>query len=150
MTDKNFTAYCGLYCDDCVRYNSKASYLADELLKEIEKTHLTEYANVKKLHTKEFSYFDSMISLLKTLKNIKCETPCRLGGDGCGGNCEIIACIKNKAIEGCWECGNFKSCEKLDFLKPFHGDSIINNLEMIKTYGIEAWAKYREKCYPWI
>jgi hypothetical protein len=150
MPGKSLTAYCGLYCGDCIRYKSKASDLANELLIEIEKTHLTEYAEVKKHHTKEFSNFGSMVSLLEALKNIKCETPCRMGGDGCGGNCKIIACVKAKSFEGCWECNVFESCEKLDFLKPFHGDSIINNLKTIKAHGIDTWAKFREKCYPWM
>jgi len=29
--DKELTAYCGLYCGDCIRYNSKASTLAYDL-----------------------------------------------------------------------------------------------------------------------
>ncbi len=46
MKEKDLTAYCGLHCGDCIRYRSRASELADELLKEIEKTKFTEYAKV--------------------------------------------------------------------------------------------------------
>ena len=150
MKEKDLTAYCGLYCGDCIRYKSRASDLADELLGEIEKLHFFQYANVKKIHTKEFENFDILISSLKAISNIKCDLPCRLGGDGCGGSCEIIKCIKYKQIDGCWECNDFEKCGKLDFLIPFHGDSPINNLRQIKKHGIASWAKYRSKCYPWL
>ena len=91
-----------------------------------------------------------MISSLKVISEIKCKIPCRLGGDGCGGACEIITCVKNKSHEGCWECNDFEECDKFDFLKPFHGDAPINNLRKIKEHGISNWAKNRDKCYPWL
>jgi hypothetical protein len=98
MNDKILTAYCGLYCGDCVRYKSKASGFANELLNEIERLHLSEYASVKQAHTKEFKNFDTFISSLNAISKIKCEIPCSLGGDGCGGSCEIIKCVKNKSL----------------------------------------------------
>jgi len=150
QNERNFTAYCGLYCGDCIRYKSRASDVANELMKEIDKFHFTEYANVKRTHTKEFEKFDSFISTLRAISDIKCNIPCRLGGDGCGGKCEIIKCVKDKAFEGCWECNSFKKCEKLDFLKPFHGDSPLINLRKIKEFGMDNWVKHREKCYQWL
>ena len=150
MKEKDLTAYCGLYCGDCVRYKSKASDLADELLNEIERLHLSEYANVKQTHKKEFSYFSTLISSLKALSEIKCGIPCRLGGDGCGGSCEIARCIETTSFEGCWECNEFEKCNKFDFLKSFHGEAPVNNLRKIKKHGLDNWAKYREKCYPWL
>jgi len=87
---------------------------------------------------------------LKAISELNCKTPCRLGGDGCEGSCEIIKCIKEKAFEGCWECDSFEKCEKLDFLKPFHGNAPAHNLRKIKEIGIDNWAKHRDKCYPWL
>lgn len=150
MKEKDLTAYCGLYCGDCVRYQSKASDLSDELLNEIEKKHLSDYANVKQTHTKEFENFDTLIVTLKAISKLKCELPCRLGGDGCGGSCEFIQCVKDKSIDGCWECKEFETCSKYDFLKPFHGEGPINNLRLIKKHNINNWASYRDKCYPWL
>lgn len=150
MKERDLTAYCGLYCGDCIRYQSRASELADELLKEIEKTKFTEYADVKRSHKKEFENFDIFIPLLKVISEIKCERPCRLGGDGCEGECEVIKCVRGKEFEGCWECNDFKECTKLDFLKPFHGNTPVNNLRKIRELGIENWAKHRDKCYPWL
>jgi hypothetical protein len=148
--EQDLTAYCGLYCGDCVRFQSKASDLSDELLDEIEKQHLSDYANVKKTHTKEFENFDTLISTLKAISKFKCDLPCRLGGDGCEGSCEIIKCVKDKSIAGCWECKEFETCGKFDFLKPFHGEGPINNLRLINKYGLSNWAPFRDKCYPWL
>lgn len=147
---KELTGYCGLYCGDCIRYQSTASELADELLNEIDKSDFAEYAKIKRAHKKEFENFESFISLLKAISAIKCEVPCGLGGDGCGGTCEIIECVSAKGFAGCWECNDFEKCDKFDFLEPFHGDAPLKNLKIIKKLGIENWAKYREKCYPWL
>jgi Protein of unknown function (DUF3795) len=149
MTDADLTAYCGLYCGDCIRYKSKASDLADELLKELEKTQFKYYAKVKQSQIQDFDHYDPMLKLLGHISKLRCEVPCRLGGDGCIGSCEIIACVKDKSFGGCWECSEFETCESLAFLKPFHGDTPRNNLRKIKEFGISAWAKHRGKCYPW-
>jgi len=150
MTKKDLTGYCGLYCGDCLRYKCRASELAIELLNEIDSHHFIEYVSVKRAHTKEFENFDSLIASLKAISGINCVTPCGAGGDGCGGSCEIIKCIKKMNLNGCWECNDIEVCGKLDFLKPFHGDSIISNLKKIKEHGVANWAKFRDKCYPWL
>jgi len=150
MKEKDLTAYCGLYCGDCIRYQSKSSDLANDLLKELKRQQFSEYAKVKRIHIKEFEYFNLLISSLKAISDLKCEIPCRLGGDGCVSSCEIVRCIKEKSYEGCWECSEFEFCNKLDFLKPFHGDGPLKNLRRIKELGIESWVTYREKCYPWL
>jgi len=107
MKENGLTAYCGLYCGDCIRYGCKASDLADELLHEVRRVSFAEYANVKKIHTKAFGDFDAFIETLNAISQIKCDTPCQLGGDGCGGSCSIKACVNSKLIDGCWECDTF-------------------------------------------
>jgi hypothetical protein len=148
-TKKNLTAYCGLYCGDCIRYQSKVSALAKNIIKEFEEIKFAEYAKVKKLHMPQMEGYETMIKVLQAVSQIKCETPCRLGGDGCGGYCPIIKCVKNKSLEGCWKCAEFENCDRLDFLKPYHGDAPLKNLRKIREMGVDSWAEYREKCYPW-
>jgi hypothetical protein len=148
--DRNLTAFCGIYCGDCIRYKCRASNLVSELLNEIDRLHFAEYAKVKSAYTKEFEDFDSLIATLKAISGIKCEIPCRLGGDGCGGTCEIITCVKTKGFEGCWECDEFEECDKFGFVKHFFGDAPLINLRLIKKLGIDDWSKNREKCYPWL
>lgn len=146
MKEKDLTTYCGLYCGDCPRYNARFSDLARELLHEFENTHFSEFAKLL-----EFEHYDHAISLLKVLPGLKCEIPCRLGGDGCGEfPCEVKRCVINKAIEGCWECDDFAECPKRDFLKPFCEEAPTKNLRKINAYGIENWASHREKQYPWM
>lgn len=150
MKDKDLTGYCGLYCGDCIRYRSKAAHLAAALLEEISQTHFAEYAEVKKAHAKAFENFGSLVGLLKAISDLNCEIPCGAGGDGCGGNCAIIACKNERGLDGCWACDDVARCDKFEFLKPFHGDAPLRNLRKIREQGIDHWAEGREKCYPWL
>jgi hypothetical protein len=63
----------------------------------------------------------------------RCKKGCRNGG----GNpfCKIRACCQKKGFEGCWECTEFETCNKLDFLKPVHDDAHTKNLKIIKKKG---------------
>jgi hypothetical protein len=49
MTEADLTAYCGLYCGDCIRFGSRVFGLADELLEEFEKTQFSRNARVKQV-----------------------------------------------------------------------------------------------------
>ena len=150
MAESDLTGYCGLYCGDCIRYRCRASVLASDLMKEFEKTQFATYARVKQSQIPDFQHYEGMVSLLAHISRLRCEAPCRLGGGGCTGSCRIIECVKGRSFEGCWECSEHEVCEKLDFLKPFHGNTPIYNLGKIKEFGLKAWAKHRGKFYPWL
>jgi len=145
MSEMDLTTYCGLYCGDCIRYRAEFSDLADNLLKEFERVRFSEYAKVYGVE-----HYDDAISFLKMISLLKCEKPCRLGQEGTKRKCEVKQCVKAKGYEGCWQCDDFEKCGKLDFLKPFCGKAPINNLRKIKEVGIDNWAKFREKQYPWL
>jgi len=144
-----FTAYCGLYCRDCIRFQSKASKLAEKLIEEFNVKNYSKYSEIKKETAHEFKAYEACVSLLSTISQFSCDVPCRAGGDGCGGKCKIIQCVKEKTIAGCWECSIFENCNKLTFLKPMHQTSFMENLKLIKKHGIDNWEKHRKKCYPW-
>ncbi len=148
--DKTLTAYCGLYCGDCIRYKSKAADLAHELLNELKRIEFEKYAKVKRASVQAFERYGEMIKVVKAINTLKCDIPCRLGGDGCDKPCEIIKCVHLKDLAGCWECDECEGCDKLEFLKPFHGDGPQKNLKKIKKYGLDNWAIHREKIYPWL
>jgi hypothetical protein len=148
--DKVLTAYCGLYCGDCIRYKSKAADLALEFLNELKRVNFENYAKVKRNSVKEFECYDEMIKGMEAINNLKCNTPCRLGGDGCSKPCEIRKCVPSKNLKGCWECTEFEECDKFEFLKPVHGDGPKKNLKKIKKYGLDHWAIHREKIYWWL
>jgi hypothetical protein len=42
---------------------------------------------------------------------------------------------------GCWECGDFETCSKPDFLKPVHGDATIKNVRRIRKHGVADFLK---------
>ena len=124
--------------------------MAADLLKELENAQFAEYARVKQSQIPDFQHYEGMVNLLAHISRLRCEVPCRLGGDGCSGSCPITECVKGKSFEGCWECSEYEACGKLDFLKAFHGDAPLRNLGVIKTLGLRTWAKHRAKCYPWL
>ena len=47
--------------------------------------------------------------------------------------------IRHCIIAGCWECAEFETCTKLDFMHPVHDDGHIKNLNIIKKQGLEAF-----------
>lgn len=149
-TEAELTAYCGLYCGDCLRYRSKAADLAWDLLSETQAVQFDKYAEVKSTSVKELKHYKACRQVLEAIAKLKCSTPCRAGGDGCLGPCEIKGCIQAKKLEGCWQCDEFEVCGKFEFLKPFCGDIPKDNLRKIKKYGLNSWAKHRGKSYSWL
>ena len=148
--EKLLTAYCGLYCADCIRYKSTASDLAKELVDVLEETKFAEYAKVKATSVKELNQFGKLESALKAIEALKCEKPCRMGDNECTEVCEILKCVQSKNFEGCWECDRLESCDKFEFLKPFHADTPKINCGLVRKYGLDNWSVHRTKCYPWL
>lgn len=145
MNETALTTYCGIYCGDCPRYQARFPDLAAALLEELAGIHFSEFAKIFGL--KEY---DAVISFLKRISGLKCATTCREGQDGSNGLCQAKQCAQAKAFDGCWECDDFETCSKLEFLKPFCGDAPIQNLRIIKQYGLGNWAPHRKKQYPWL
>ena len=44
LQERALTAYCGLSCGDCIRYKSKASELASQLINELVKINFDNYS----------------------------------------------------------------------------------------------------------
>ena len=147
--EKGLTAYCGLYCGDCIRYNSKASKLAYDLKEELQRVKFDKYAEVKSLSVKEFKHYKECCEVLDAITGLLCTNTCR--GGGCPTfKCKIIECCNTKGLLGCWECNEFENCKELDFLEPFHGDLPKKNLRKIKELGLEKWLEHREKFFKWL
>lgn len=149
-TENELTAYCGLYCGDCLRYRSKALGLAQDLLCELQAVQFDKYAEAKSASMKEFGHYEECCRVLDAMVSLRCDTPCRFGGDGCSGPCEIKRCVQAKKLDGCWECDEFERCSKFEFFGLFHGDTAKENLRKIKEYGLNSWARHRGKFYSWL
>jgi hypothetical protein len=144
------TACCGLYCGDCLRYRSKVVELARDLMKELQLVRFDRYAEVKSASVKELEHYEECHQVLGAIVKLGCDTPCRVGGDGCLLPCEIKSCVQAKKLEGCWECAVFERCSKFEFFGVFHGDTAKENLRKIKKYGLSKWVEYRGKFYSWL
>ncbi|UCH51207.1 MAG: DUF3795 domain-containing protein [Chloroflexota bacterium] len=149
-TEAELTAYCGLYCGDCLRYRSKVTASARDLMSELKAVQFDRYAEVKSASVKELENYKGCCQILDAIANLRCDTPCRSGGDGCLQPCEIKSCVQVKKLAGCWECGEFEECGSFEFFRPFHGDNAKENLRKIKEYGLNSWARHRGKFYSWL
>jgi len=153
--ERELTAYCGLYCGDCIRYRSKLSILARDLLGELQNTEFDKYADIKSSSAKQqdavkqFKHYRECCEVLEAITALQCNTPCRVGGGCVTFSCEILECCQKKGFEGCWQCEIFEGCEKLESLKSIHGDSPQQNLKQIKELGLDRWAEHRCKPYIW-
>jgi hypothetical protein len=141
-TDENnvaLIAYCGLYCGDCFGYTGRRADLVRDLREKLRKTMFERTAELISL----FSFFDLFknykhcYEVLRTIVSLHCTKACK-GGSG-PPSCKIRECCRKKGIEGCWQCDAFETCEKLDFLKPFHGDAHLKNLRILKKQGVEKF-----------
>ncbi len=125
MSGDDLVAYCGLDCSTCFGYTKTISESAkalrrtmrDEKIKQVwpGMPFLGDYVVFKKD--------------LDALAGCRCKG-CRDGG----GNpfCKIRKCAQKHRYEGCWECGDFESCEKLAFLEAGHKDEHLKNIRKIR------------------
>ena len=154
--DIELTAYCGLYCADCIRFRSRSANLARDLLKELRDTKFNEYAELKSTlgnpqdRRKEFKHYRECCEVLETIVELQCNNPCRVGGGCPTFSCKILECCLAKGLEGCWECIEFENCSRFEFLKGMHGDEPLQNLRKIKELGLDKWAEHRHKSYVWL
>jgi hypothetical protein len=153
--DLKLTAYCGLYCPDCIRNRNKIGQLAQQLLNEIDNSDFKQYAAATASSSsnperrKIFQKYPEFHDLLEEIVSQQCENPCRINGGCSTFKCEILKCCISKDIEGCWKCNEYEQCIKFEFLKSWHGTTCIENIRQIKKHGSHNWAEYRSKFYTW-
>jgi hypothetical protein len=151
MGDRRYTAYCGLYCRDCIPSKSKLFQKIRGLEKMLIELGFAKYAEFKANRYNIYKQFPVFMDLLKEMQRLECTVPCREGpssGTGCAQDCKVRKCAVEKKFEGCWECENHKNCELLAPIKEFH-PGLGNNLEMIRKHGIDSWSDKRGKHYLW-
>ncbi len=133
--------YCGLYCGDCFGYTETVADLARDLRKELQRAHFDELAKVisQVPAFKAFESYAQCYDVLGALMKLRCKEACRGGGGP--PQCEIRTCSRERKLAGCWLCDEFKTCTKLDMLRPHHGDAHLRNLRKIKRQGTTAFIK---------
>ena len=137
MKDKDLIAYCGLYCGDCLNYKDEIADLARDLRKKLREEKFNRVSQGLSKFFKEFKNYEQCYEVLGAMVRLRCKRACRGGGGP--PSCKIRNCCPKKNIQGCWECEEFETCEKLDFLKPIHGDAHLKNLGKLEKQGIDKF-----------
>jgi len=138
---EDLIAYCGLYCGDCFGYQGKVADLARDLRKELRRVRFGKVAEglSKEPYFKVFADYDRAYELMGMLVKFRCRKACRGGGGP--PFCKIRKCCQRKGIAGCWECGDFETCTKLDFLEAVRGDAHIRNLRRLRKKGTREFLR---------
>ena len=144
---KNLTAYCGLFCGDCIPSNKRLFEVIRELQELASSLHLDDYAQLKGESDPAFRDYPTFARMLSEIAALECPAPCRL--DGGKEVCTIRNCARGRGYEGCWECAERLSCRALTPLRAFHGETIDGNLDAIEKFGMDDWTVKRGKHYPW-
>lgn len=154
LNDKALTAYCGLYCRDCIPSHKELFTTTAHLEDILNSLNFDKYATLKAGQTywakvnKAFKSYPAFIQVLQAIRGLECKTTCREGGGWKEGRCEVRNCAIEKKLAGCWECTDYKTCKLLEPLLKFH-PNLLYHLELIKTEGVENWSRKRKGHYPW-
>lgn len=175
--ERNLICPCGLTCCDCLFYKKEIYETAYTLKKLIEENQLDkflmgnssekslerlgEHIDLKESSTNNglanqfavFKHMPEFMEVLDGIVNLQCKTTCQeAGGCSISGDtheCNALKCIKSKGYDGCWQCNDFKKCDKLNFLKRGYGYVIEENLTNIKEKGFDAVKSHGNKYYAW-
>ena len=144
---QDLIAYCGLYCGDCPGQTQTVANLARDLRKELRRYRYDKMAELMAQvpFFKEFEHYDKCYSLLGTMVKMRCNKACR--GNGGPPHCKIRDCARKKKLDGCWQCDDFTTCEKLSFLETNHGVAQLKNLRKLKRQGPAEFVKGKRHWY---
>lgn len=137
--NEHLITYCGLYCRDCFNHKGEIADLAKDLRKKLRVARFDRVSQGLSKFFKEFKDYEQCYEVLGAMVKLRCGKVCRHGG----GNpfCKVRICCQKKNIIGCWECGEFDTCNKLDFLKPVHEDATLKNLQKMKKQGVDSFLR---------
>lgn len=137
--NENLIAYCGLYCGDCFNRKGEIADLARDLRKKLREAKFNRASQGLSKYFKEFKNYEQCYEVLGAMVKLRCNRVCQDGGGS--PFCKIRKCCQKKGINGCWECDEFETCVKLNFLEPVHEDAHIKNLRKIRKKGIDEFLR---------
>ncbi len=145
--NEHLISYCGLYCGDCFAHKGTIADLARDLRKELREAHFDKTAeslsNIS--FFKEYKQYKECYEVLGAMVRFRCNKVCRDGGGP--PFCKMRKCCQKKGIKGCWECTEFETCKKLDFIAESHGDASRNNLRNLKKKGPKEFISGKRQWY---
>lgn len=149
MTDgERYTAYCGLYCRDCIPANHPLFAVAQELDETLAACRFDRYAELKaERGSPAFRAYPEFRAVLTALRGLECAAPCAVGG-GCRPDCEVRACACTRGVRGCWACAERETCRRLAPLKLVH-PHLTEHHDLIRVLGLDGWAARRKAHSAW-
>lgn len=147
MSEKQYLAYCGLYCGDCLGRTGVIADAAREFLNvldeyEFEKTALSVFPL-------QLGEYDNLIDMLMFMENLRCNRLCRTI-DGGESKCDVRQCCVEHGYYACNSCEDFETCEKLEtVLGTLHLKASKKNLREINKMGLEKWIAEGKKHHYW-
>ena len=155
-SDREQTAYCGLWCGSCISGNSELFAAARKLLKLLDEAKFENYAAFKAVSGKHpvpaFAHYDKFRELLAALPSIACEPTCFNGpcseAVGCTPDCKLRRCPVEKGLAGCWECDERDTCPAFLELDSRHPE-LKDNIRLLNEHGVDDWARFREEIDIW-
>jgi hypothetical protein len=177
FVDKRFVSPCGLTCCDCLFYQGEVFEAARWLRELIRKHELDEFLSLlgrpgawKAIgehlllsedeawegmgkHLETFKHMPAFLDVLDSMIAVQCTATCQEAG-GCSlgegtRECGALRCVRSKGYDGCWDCREFESCDKLQFLKRSYGHVIDENLAIARDKGVGAVEPRGKKYYVW-
>ena len=124
--NKNLLALCGLYCGVCAVYMAHRD-------------------NNQKFKEKLVKVYQP---LTKSIEDVQCEG-CLSEGTVFGycQTCPIKSCVKDKELEGCFQCEEWPCKMIKRFPIPIGKKVIMRAIPQWKELGTEKWVKEEEKRY---
>lgn len=144
--ERIFTAFCGLYCRDCIPSDWRLFELAGYLEAELARVRFEEYARLKTGADATFADYPAFLRVLGAIRGLECPAPCRSGGGK--AVCTVRDCVLARGLAGCWDCGERGTCRRLAPLLEFH-PNLAHHLDLIRQEGPGAWSAKRRGHYPW-
>jgi hypothetical protein len=120
-------------------HKGEVADLARDLRKKLRETKFERVAKGLSKIFKDLENYEQCYQVLGTMVRLRCRRACRQGGGPPA--CKMRNCCQRKGIQGCWECEEFETCQKLEFLRAVHGEAHLKNLRKIKKQGISGFVE---------
>jgi len=132
---KKLVAYCGLYCGTCDVYEGQFMDAAKRLQGLCQKHAVAAWAPQVAAFVPAMAGYAQFEGVLGWFTTFDCAG-CREGGGD--PNCKLRACVKERGLDGCWECVDLPCDLRREFFGP--DKDPVGNCERIREVGPEAWA----------
>jgi hypothetical protein len=138
--------YCGIYCGSCIFSQSDLFCAVHTLKSELANNHLEKFAHLREKKRHLFKYYSQFLEDLSASINLEDSDGCRKRG--CDDECEVRECAISQALEGCWDCEQEDTCEKLS--KQINHYPVLDfHLDIILKKGLLKYHKKRKSNYAW-